>query len=183
MARRADPEPISIVAAVAAILGVSISAINYWKTHHKPLPHKIRKNLLEKLTRLRLEVGHLLIDLNEVENIFEAAQFVDGRNVRLGNGALLTLSGFTKYERTSDQILKRLSRIHKLVLQIEKLAFNLPFTEKQSSANEIGNLLGATEMLIGSRNFSIKETWERLRYIIEGLEKLLDQLTRELGPL
>jgi len=44
MARRSDPEPLAIIAAIAGVVGASISAVNYWRSHHvgSPVKHTVQ---------------------------------------------------------------------------------------------------------------------------------------------
>jgi hypothetical protein len=179
--RRADPEPITIVAAVAAVTGASIAALNYWRTHHKTLPHKTRRKLLARLDQLAAETRYLRADVEEVETIFRNAQFPEGRTLRLGNGALLTANEFHRYERVADHIFSRLKRSHKATLKAQGLAFELPFTGKQQTVNAGGDALARAERLIQSRNYSIDEAWKELRALASDLETMIKQLRADLG--
>jgi hypothetical protein len=181
MTRRADPEPFTIVAAVAAVTGASIAAVNYWKTHHKALPHKTRRRLLTRLDQLAAETRYLRADVDEVETIFRNAQFPEGRTLRLGNGALLTADEFHRYERVADQIFTRLKRLHKLTLKVQGLAFDLPFTDKRQTVNTAGDSIARAEALIRSRDFSIDKAWAELRALASELEAMVKQLRADLG--
>ena len=181
MTRRADPEPLTIVVAIAAVAGASITAVNYWRTHHKALPHKTRRKLLARLDQLAAETRYLRADVDEVETIFRNAQFPEGRTLRLGNGALLTANEFHRYERVADQIFTRLKRLHKATLKAQGLAFDLPFTDKKQTVNAAGESLARAEALIQSRNFSIDKAWAELRALATDLEAMIRQLRVDLG--
>ena len=179
--RRSDPEPITMIAAAAAVTGASISAVNFWRTHHKPLPQRTRAKLIARLDQLAAETRYLRADVEEVEAIFRNAPFPQGRTVRLGNGAMLTATEFTRYERVADQIFGRLKRIHKLALKVQGLAFDLPYTDKRETLNTGGDSLSRAENLIRSRDFSVDEAWAELRALATELEKIIKQLRADLG--
>jgi len=179
--RRADPEPITIIAAIAAVMGASISAVNYWQTHQGPLPHRTRAKLVVKLDQLAAEARYLRADVDELEAIFRNAQFPEGRTLRLGNGAMLTLDEFHRYERIADQLFARLKKLHKLALKVQGLAFDLPFTDKRQTLNVAGESLARAERLMQSRNFAVDEAWRELRQLATDLEQMVKQLRAELG--
>jgi hypothetical protein len=179
--RRTDPEPITIVAAIAAVTGASISAVNYWRTHHGPLPHTIRRQLLTKLDQLSAEVRYLRVDVGELESIFRNAQFPEGPTLRLGNGAMLTLPEFRRYERVADQVFARLKKLHKLTLKAQGLAFDLPLTDKRQTVNVGGEALARAERLMQGRNYSVSEAWRDLTQLATDLEAMIRQLRAELG--
>src|ERR1700675_1323375 len=119
---RLDPEPLSILAAITGVVGAGISAVNYWRSHHKPLPNKTRARLVTSLDKLAAELRYLSSDVESLETTFKRATFPGDRSLRLGNGALVTMDEFRRYEQLADRVFGRLKRIHKLALQVQGLA-------------------------------------------------------------
>jgi hypothetical protein len=181
MDKRLDPEPLTIIAAIAGVTSACISAANYWKTHHKPSACWLRKKLVGHLDKLAAEVRYLRTDVDELEGIFQRASFPQGPKLRLGNGAMVTLTEFKRYERLTDATLGRLRKMHKLALKVQGVAFSLPYGDKAAQANSTGNALERADGLLRSRNLSVPEAWTELRGIIDDLERMIRQLNADLG--
>jgi hypothetical protein len=179
--RRLDPEPLSIIAAIAGVTGACISATNYWRTHHKPSLLKVRVKLIGFLDKLDAEVRYLRTDVEEIAGIFQHASFPDGTTLRLGNGAMVTLAEFRRYERLTDVTLGRLRKMHKLALKVQGLAFAIPYVEKAGQVNSTGDALERADNLLRSRNLSVAGAWIELRRIVDELEQMIRQLNSELG--
>ena len=171
----------TIVAAVAAVIGASTSAVNYWRTHHGPLPNAIRRKLVARMDRLASELRYLRSDVDAIEEIFRQAKFPDGRTLRLGNGALLTRDQFRRYERLADQVFGHLKKIHKLALNVQGFAFDLPHIDQGGHINVAGEALERVEALIRSRDYSVDKAWSELKAIISELESMIAHLNAELG--
>lgn len=181
MYKRLDPEPLAIIATIAGVTGACIAAANYWKTHHRPSVHLVRRKLIGQLDKLDGEVRYLSTDVQELEGIFLRASFPQGPKLRLGNGAMVTLAEFKRYERLTDVTLGRLRKMHRLALKVQGLAFSLPYGDKAAQANSTGNALERVDELLRSRNLSVQEAWAELRAIIDDLERMIRQLNAELG--
>jgi hypothetical protein len=179
--QRLDPEPLSILAAITGVVGAGISAVNYWRSHHKPLPNKTRARLVSRLDKLAAELRYLSSDVESLETTFKRATFPGDRSLRLGNGALVTMDEFRRYEQLADRVFGRLKRIHKLALQVQGLAFDLPFVDKKLQVNATGEALSRAEALLRSRNYLVDEAWRELRALIAELESMIGQLDTDLG--
>jgi hypothetical protein len=179
--RQLDPEPLSILAAITGVVGAGISAVNYWRSHHKPLPNRTRARLVSRLDKLAAELRYLSSDVESLETTFKRATFPGDRSLRLGNGALVTMDEFRRYEQLADRVFGRLKRIHKLALQVQGLAFDLPFVDKGLQANATGEALSRADALLRSRNYSVDEAWRELRVLIGELESMIGQLNADLG--
>jgi hypothetical protein len=177
---RLDPEPLSILAAITGVVGTGISAVNYWRSHHKPLPNWTRARLVSRLDKLAAEVRYLSSDVESSETTFKRATFPGDRSLRLGNGALVTIDEFRRYEQLADRVFGRLKRVHKLALQVQGLAFELPFVDKGLQANATGEALSRADALLRSRNYSVDEAWRELRGLIADLESMIGQLNADL---
>jgi hypothetical protein len=103
MTRRIDPEPIAIFMAIMAAFSASVAAVNYVKTHHRPLPTKVRAELIWLLTDLDDHTKDLRADLSKIEDIFRNASFQLERTIRFGNSVHLTENDFFRYQRVSDK--------------------------------------------------------------------------------
>jgi hypothetical protein len=178
---RLDPEPLSILAAITGVVGAGISAVNYWRSHHKPLANRTRARLVSRLDKLAAELRYLSSDVESLETTFKRATFPGDRSLRLGNGALVTMDEFRRYEQLADRVFGRLKRIHKLALQVQGLAFDLPFVDKGLQANATGEALSRADALLRSRNYSVDEAWRELRGLIAELESMIGQLNTDLG--
>ena len=180
MVRRADPEPLTIVAAIAGVVGASISAVNYWSTHHGPLPNKVRTRLISRIEKLSTESRYLRSDVDAIEGIFKGAQFATGRTLRFGNGALLTTDEFHRYEHLADQVFGRLKRIQKIALKVQGLAFDLEYIDKKLQVNQTGDAMVRANALIQTRDYSVDKAWTELRILVVDLEKIISQLNKDL---
>jgi hypothetical protein len=178
---RLDPEPLSILAAITGVVGAGISAVNYWRSQHKPLANRTRARLVSRLDKLAAELRYLSSDVESLETTFKRAIFPGDRSLRLGNGALVTMDEFRRYEQLADRVFGRLKRIHKLALQVQGLAFDLPFVDKGLQANATGEALSRADALLRSRNYSVDEAWRELRGLIAELESMIGQLNTDLG--
>jgi hypothetical protein len=178
---RLDPEPLSILAAITGVVGAGISAVNYWRSHHKRLPNRTRARLVSRLDKLAADVRYLSSDVESLETTFKRATFPGDRSLRLGNGALVTIDEFRRYEQLADRVFGRLKRVHKLALQVQGLAFELPFVDKGLQANATGEALSRADALLRSRNYSVDEAWRELRGLIADLESMIGQLNADLG--
>jgi hypothetical protein len=178
---RLDPEPLSILAAITGVVGAGISAVNYWRSHHKPLANRTRARLVSRLDKLAAELRYLSSDVESLETTFKRATFPGDRSLRLGNGALVTMDEFRRYEQLADRVFGRLKRIHKLALKVQGLAFDLPFVDKGLQANATGEALSRADALLRSRNYSVDEAWRELRGLIAELESMIGQLNTDLG--
>lgn len=178
---RLDPEPLSILAAITGVVGAGISAVNYWRSHHEPLPNRTRARLVSRLDKLAAELRYLSSDVESLETTFKRATFPGDRSLRLGNGALVSMDEFRRYEQLADRVFGRLKRIHKSALQVQGLAFDLPFVDKGVQANATGEALFKADALLRSRNYSVDEAWRELRGLIADLESMINQLNTDLG--
>ncbi len=181
LTRRLDPEPLTIIAAIAGVTGACISATNYWRTHHKPSVLKVRRKLIGFLDKLDGEVRYLRTDVDELASIFQRASFPEGPRLKLGNGAMVTLAEFKRYERLADVTLGRLRKMHKLALKVQGLAFTIPYVDKAKQINATGDAIERADNLLRSKNLSVGEAWEELRRIVDDLEQMIRQLNSELG--
>lgn len=181
MHRRSDPEPITIVSAVTGVIGASISAVNYWRSHHKRLPYQTRHKLIDRLDSLSAEIRYLRTDIDDIAQVFAHANFPEGRALRLGNGALLTADEFHRYEKLADRVFARLRKVHSLALKVQRLAFELPYTDKLTQTNATGDAIARADALMRSRDYSIDEAWHELRALAEDIEKMIQQLNSDLG--
>jgi conjugal transfer/entry exclusion protein len=145
------------------------------------MPHAIRRQLLTKLDQLSTEVRYLRADVGELESVFRDAQFPQGPTLRLGNGAMLTLSEFHRYERIADQVFSHLKKLHKLTLKAQGLAFDLPITDKRQAVNVAGEALARAERLMQGRDYTVNEAWRELVQLANEVEAMIRQLRVELG--
>ena len=180
MTCRRDPEPITILIAIAGVTGASFSALNYWRSHHRPLPHKVRRKLVRQLDVLSRDIRYLRADVEALEQLFQVAKFPHDRTLRLGNGAMLTFEQYRHYEKITDAVLSRLKKIHRTSLRVQGFAFEMPYVDKGHQANTTGEALERIEALIQSRDYSVDGAWRDLRAIVEDLESMINQLNTEL---
>lgn len=132
MTCRRDPEPITILIAIAGVTGASFSALNYWRSHQRPLPYKVRRKLVRQLVVLSRHIRHLRADTEALEQLFKAAKFPDDdRTLRLGNGAMLTFEQFRNYEKITDAVLSRLKKIHRTSLRVQRFAFEISYVDER----------------------------------------------------
>jgi hypothetical protein len=136
---------------------------------------------VRRLDQLAPEVRYLRSDVEELEAIFARAMFVEGKTLRLGNGALITIEEFRRYEQLADSVFGRLRKIHKLALKIEEFAIDLPLADKRSQLNATGEAIGKADALIRSRDYSVDRAWRELRALVSDLEAMIGQLNSELG--
>jgi hypothetical protein len=181
MARRIDPEPISIYMAIMATFAASVAAVNYVKTHHRPLPSKVRSELVSLLAELEDHTKHLRMDLSIIEDIFRDATFQRGPAIALGNGAQLTENEFSRYEDVSDHVFSALRKVHKLSLKIERKATSLDGLEMAQTTNALGETYTKLDQLLQSRELILQRGWKELRSIARGLEQVIDELRSQLG--
>jgi len=181
MNRKLDPEPITIIAAIAGVVSATVSATNYWRTHHKSLPHRIRAKLIVALDSLSAELRLLRKDVAQIKAIFQKAEFPSGRLLKLGNGAMVTYDQFRRYEALTDLTLGRLKKIHRLALRVEGLAFGLPHIDKAGPVNATGDALARADALLRSKDLSVDSAWVELQGIIDDLEHMIKQLKSDLG--
>ena len=180
MSRRIDPEPVTIYLAIVATFTASVAAVNYIKTHHKPLPSTVRANVSQSLAELEDHTKHLRADLSIIQDIFSKAKFPNGRTIRLGNGAYLTAAEFSRYMGTSDAVLRRLRDVHKLALKMEREATRLTALQAGPITNILGETYESLDDLMNNRNLTVDNAWEKLRAIADGLEHAIRELRRQL---
>lgn len=97
MAKRIDPEPITIFMAIAAAYAASVATVNFVKTHFPPLPTRLRARLARQLDGLDEHVKCLRGDLNIIGDLLGGAHFPAGRDIRFGTPAFLTPSQIARY--------------------------------------------------------------------------------------
>lgn len=180
MSRRIDPEPITIYLAIVATFTASVAAVNYIKTHQKPLPSQMRESVSHALTELEDHTKHLRADLSIIQDIFSKASFPNGRTIRLGNGALLTAAEFSRYMGTSDAVLRRLRDVHKVAMKMEREVSRLTYVQAGQVTNLLGDTYGRLNDLINSRDLSVDHAWEQLRAVADGLEQAIRELRKQL---
>ncbi len=181
MTRRIDPEPITIFMAIMATFSASVAAVNYVKTHHRPLPTKVRAELMSLLAELDDHTKHLRVDLSIIENIFRNASFQREQTIRLGNSGHLTENDFSRYEKVSDNVFRTLRTVHKIALKMERKATRLEGFEMATTTNALGETYTKLDRLLESRNLTLTKAWEELRSIAQGLEQVIDELRNQLG--
>jgi len=178
--RRTDPEPITIYMAILATYAASVATVNYVKANYKPLPTKVRARLVKHLAELSDHVRHLRTDLSIIEDIFRNASFPNGQTIRLGNGAHLMPSEFSRYEVASDDVFRRLRAVHKISLKVEREATRLSGLDLAPTTNVLGETYARLEKLLDSQNLTVERAWEELRAIAGGLERAIEELRRQI---
>tara|TARA_R110002072_G_scaffold184436_1_gene340981 strand:- start:718 stop:1287 length:570 start_codon:yes stop_codon:yes gene_type:complete len=179
---RKDPEPITILIAICGATGATVSVVNYWKTHHKPLPIKLRKRIKKLLDPLASELRYLKEDISALEGLFNDAPYQNGEStLQLGNGALLTAEDFDKYEFIADNVFNRLRRIHKLSMKVQKVAFDYPYIDHKEQTNMAGAAVENLDSLIHSRDYSVPQAWAKLKATVEIIEAQIDSLYSDLS--
>jgi hypothetical protein len=181
VARRVDPEPITIFMAIVATYTASVSTANFVKTHYKALPTRVRSKLLASLTELDDQAERLRADVKIIADIFDKARFPAGSSIRLGNGAHLSPSEFSRYQKTSDNVIRTLRAVHKLCLNMERQALKLEALEMHSATNVLGEAYTKLDALLESRNLTSKKAWAELDSIAEALERAIKDLRGQLG--
>lgn len=181
MTRRLDPDPFSIFAAIVATYAASVATVNFVKSHYRPLPTQVRAKLVFSLTELDDHTKRLRADVTIIEDIFRRAEFPTGRTIRLGNGAFLTQSEFSRYEEASDNVIRRLREIHKLSLRIEREATKFDALQMAPTTNVLGDVYSKLDRLLEARDLTLDKGWEELRAIAESLERVIAELRKQLG--
>jgi hypothetical protein len=182
MARRIDPDPITIYMAIVATYSASVATVNYLKTHYKQLPTKSRAKLVVSLAKLGEHTKGMREDAKTIRGIFQNAKFAAGRKIRLGNGAELTQRDFSRFEKTSDNVLRRLRKVHKLCLKMERETAKLGTLETGQITNVLGETYRRLQRLLESRDLSFEKAWAELDAIAEGLERAIADLRKQLDP-
>lgn len=180
MTRRIDPEPITIYMAIAATYAASVATVNYLKTHYAALPTQIRAKLVTSLTKLEGHAKGLREDVRVIEGIFKNAKFSAGRKIRLGNGAYLTPKEFSRYERSSDNVIRRLRQVQKLCLKMERDAGKLKTLHTGLITNALGDTYRRLRRLLESRDLTFEKAWKELEAIANGLEKAIEEFRKQL---
>lgn len=181
MTRRIDPDPITIYMAATATVAAAVAITNFVKTHYPPLSTVVRAKLAASLEQLSGHTSEIKEDLAILENIFSNAEFTNGREIRLGNGAYLTPSDFTRYEKVSDSIICRLREVHKICLKIERASIGRTATPIPSATiNKLGKIYTQIQRLLETKNVSHDIAWKELRNIADGLEQSIEVLRTEL---
>ncbi|ARO86658.1 hypothetical protein EBAPG3_002065 [Nitrosospira lacus] len=183
MTRRIDPEPVVIFMAFMGTIGAMVGAVNYVKTHYKPLPSQVREKLVRSLRELDDHIKHLRADLANIEEIFLNARFPRDRTIRLGNGAYLTPIEFARYEKVSDKIFCRIREVQKLSLKIEREATKLDALNMAPTTNVLGQVYERQTKLMEARNLTLEEAWGELHGIAQGLECAIEELEKQLKPV
>lgn len=188
MTRRIDPEPITIfmttmavVSASMTIVSTSVAIANYIRTHHGSLPTQMRKELVSLLAQLNDHTRHLREDLGIIEDIFRRARFQHGLTIRLGNGAYLEESDYSRFAKVSDRIICTLRIVQKLSLKLERKAAKLDWIEMGPTTNTLGETYQKLERLLGSGELTHQNSWNELRSITQDLERVIDGLRPGLG--
>lgn len=181
MTRRIDPEPITIFTAFMAAFSALVSALNYVKTHYRPLPTKVRANLMSLLADLDDHTKHLRADLSIIEDIFRNASFQHERTLRLGNSAHLTENDFYRYEKASDNVFRTLRTVHNISLKIERMATRFDGLEMATTTNTLGEIYTKLDQLLQYRELTLQKAWEDLRSIAQGLEQVIYELRNQLS--
>lgn len=179
--RKVDPEPITIIAAVAGIVSASIATANFLKTHFKELPSVTRRKLIAELDQVAEDLGHLEVDVSLIEEIFLKAEYPNGRGVRFGNGALVSSSDFARYQRLSDSVLLRLRSLNKHTLRIEGLVRTLSGLIKATPTNQIGDALGSLQSIFQAQDMSVERAWKMIRFVIKQLREMIASIRSDLG--
>ena len=181
MTRRIDPEPVTIFAAIVATYAATVATINYIKSHHKPLPSVVRAKLLKQLTELDDHAKKLRAEVAIVEDIFKNAKYASAKSIRLGNGAQLTASDFSRYMEVSDSIIGRFREVNKLTLQMEREATKATSLQLGPTVNVLGDVYSKLEHLLEARNLSQERAWTDLRAISDGLDSAITELRKQLS--
>ena len=181
MNRRIDPEPITIYMAIVGTVAASVATVNYIKTHYKPLPSSVRAKLLEQLADLGDHSKRLRADLNIVEDIFKNATFENGKSIRLGSGAHLSASDFSRYMSCSDAIIVRFREVNKLTLQMEREATKATALQLGPTVNTLGEVYTRLDRLLESRDLTQERAWSDIRAILDGLDSAIKELRQQLG--
>ena len=166
--------------ALVATYGAAVATVNLAKTHYKPLPTRVRAKLKALLTQLGDHAKHLRADLTSIEEIFRSAHFPKENTIRLGNGAYLMPDEFARYRRVSDNVLRRLRDVHRLSIQIEKVAAKSDTLQIKATTNVLGKVYEDLDQLLESRNLSFEEAWLALRQISDGLEQAIADMNSQL---
>lgn len=178
--RRIDPEPFSIIGAVAGVIGAATGVVALWRNIYVPLPSRVRTQLLYQIRDLDNTTRHLGSDLERLERIFERSEMPGSRYIRLGNGALLSQEDFAVYQDISNAIFERLRQINNVTLKIEKLTLNLPEVDVMSSSIQVSDLTANLEELFRTLDLSHEQAWGTLKESIRLIEDLCDDLRIEL---
>jgi hypothetical protein len=187
--RRIDPEPITLLA-IAAIVGpaagvisATIASINLRRTHFKEAPSIVRRKILEHVENLEKDVGALSGFLKTIEDILQRGKFPGGKRVELGNGALVTLADFKRYQLAWDEVMKRLRAISKRTLKIELLTAHVGFLDKRVVANKAGKGIDAFRQVLESRGLPVTRAFQQLKLGLDGTTELTIELRRQLDEL
>jgi hypothetical protein len=179
--KRIDPEPITIIAATAAVIGSSITAFKFIEEKLKDTPVEARRKLRAVTGKLGAELKRLKSDIEIIEHIFRTSIIPNERVVRLGNGALLHPEDFDRYIKFSDQAFQRFRKINKLTLQATKIVAQLPFIDQKLPTRFADEGLNALDNVLRNRNLTVEKAWDEIRYGIGSVEQLIRNLEEQIG--
>ena len=187
--RRIDPEPITI-AVIAAIVGatagtisMSIAAINYRKTHFKDAPSVVRRKMLKHIYLIDRDLQLMSGHLETVEAVFAQAKYPGGRVIRLGNGALVTLVEFKRYQTAWDAVLKGLRSVSRRTLKVELLSNQVGHLDKRRLTVKTGRAIEAFREVLESPRLAVNHAFTQLKAGIAGTSELLEDLRRQLDDV
>ena len=178
--RKIDPEPITIFMAIMATYAASVASLNYVKSHHKPLPSKTRYRVISDVNKISSLLHEIRLDLSTVKRIFESGDFIQGRTIKLGNGAYLSYEDFTLYQRVSANVFRNLSKTHELCLKLELHALRHDGLDMSRPTNELGEAYELFEHLWQNKNLAVDEAWERLDQLANLIQASCDNIRSQL---
>jgi len=174
--KKIDPDPFTIVAAVAGVIGAGAAVIPVVKDFLRPMPSTLLRRVKKLVGDIQDELRYLSSDIDEIERIFMDAEFFRGPTIRMGNGARLSENQFDRYRTISSDVFHRLNRLHNKILLLEKTTVKMPFIDDRIPAEQVEYFCLELEGILVARDVSRKNTWNTLRMAINQLKEHCDSI-------
>ena len=172
MERRIDPEPFTVIAAVAGVTSAIFQAVTLFRRAFEEAPHKTRQRAIGIANEIEDLVKYLRTDLGIIEDIYRGVPIVGDWKLRIGSGALLSDRDFERYRQTSDQVFGRLRALYKLALKLEKLAARISEDHRRDVSRDLARAREKLEGLFNFGDLGVEDAWETLRSLLTDVEEM-----------